>query len=276
MIIKVESGFERGGSLLEWSGAGFVLLARARANTYKDDGDTSFVRELPAGFRGAVTRWSRGLGVSVELLGFSEAELAAPSPAGPGWAVLAGQNTTDSRRAVTFGDWAVAVLGGSFLSDASVLASALPHPVTGELLVSIPYYWGDQAASAWSVYSPSGEFIQHVSGVGDSAPDPIAGPNGWEFTSQAEERAAALAEEDSRFELACQRGNEHPDAAHIRACYKRGMNPLPSLRKAYGGTWKWYKSTPNDTGERDVLITEHPTPHTTDGYGWCVVFTPSN
>lgn len=278
ITVTVKSGFESGGSLLEWSNGGFQLVARARANTYWDDGDTSFSREVPAGFKGAVTKWSRGCGISTELIGFSQEELVEPSPVA-GWAVVNGQHTQECVRLSDRAEWLRAVAAGDqILTDGELVAGGKAHPVTGEVLVTLPYCWGDQAAECYAVYSPNGELIGGDKGCGDRTPTVVDGVAGWEFSSQAEERMRALAEEDARFDLARDRGNGHPDAAHIRGCYRRGMNPLPSCRKAHGGTWKWYASCPSgDTVSGVTIITEHVTPRTEEpyGYGWVVVYTPA-
>ena len=265
--ITLKSGFEFSAKLFQWETPGFRMVARSFDNTWKGDGDTTTVREIPDGFKGAVTRSNRH-STQVELLGFSESELNAP--AAGGWALIDGQNTSDARRVNVFGDLAMATLGGRFLPDVEALDGGKAHAVTGELLVELPFYWGDQAASSFAVYSAAGEFIRQETGCGDSSPEPRESHSGWSFTSAAERREEAIHAEDARFDAARDRGNNHPDATHVRGCYKRGMNPLPTLRKS-GGQWKWFKAIPDgDTADDALIITEHVTP-TDAGWGWAVI-----
>ena len=265
--ITLKSGFEFSAKLFRWESPAFLLSARSFTNTYVGDGDSTCVREVPDDFRGAIARSNRH-STQVELLGFSEAELDAP--AAGGWALIDGQNTSDCKRVSTFGDLAMATLGGRFLPDVEALDCGKAHPITGDILVPLPFYWGDQAAASFAVYSAAGEFLCQETGCGDSAPEPIESHSGWSFTSAAERREELIRAEDARFDAARDRGNNHPDANHIRGCYKRGMNPLPTLRKS-GGQWKWFKAIPDgDTADDALLITEHATP-TDSGWGWAVI-----
>ena len=127
MKIYIESSFQRGGCLLRWDSYHFSTIAVARECTYAGDVDDSVTMDVLDTFRGAVVRF---WGISayntcntVELIGFSEAELGSPSPV-KGWARCQGNvcRSTDDWQIKTFGDYLQALARGA---DICTLKSAV-------------------------------------------------------------------------------------------------------------------------------------------------------
>lgn len=288
MKVEVQSGFQRGGTLSQWTGTEFVHVRRASENTWVGDGDSSFSVDLPDDFKGVVTRFHGISALSYcaevsEFIGFSEAELKAPAPE-KGWASKQSSccRATDDWRVETFADWVKAKLlaGGNFVTDTELCArlDAQRHSVSGEILVHWGYECGDQAADGWLVYSKDGEYLRCQFGAGDTTPEPVVGEIGWEFTSRMEEDQKAAWEEDRRVYAAIDAGEQRPEIRdHLRSCYRHRQNPLPTMRKQYGGTWTFKDHTPYGyvaQGERCVLFTQHY-PSTPEGFGWSVKWTPA-
>jgi hypothetical protein len=271
MKVQINSGFQSGGSLWEFSGGQWTRVNRACENTHIDDGDSSFSVELPEGFRGAVVRFHGEIHSVREWIGFSPTELEAPAGVA-GWATRSvAFSATNVVRLATFQDVATAtVCGETILLDTELVSGGKVSP-SGQVLVTLPYEWGDQAAEAFAVYSPSGEFISSVSGTGDRAPEPFVSDGGdWDFTSVAERRDEESRAQDALLFAAIDRGEAMADIArHIRASYKVGSNPLPTLRKKFGGKWTWEKSMKWSAQDGDVLFVQHTTPDM-DGHGWAV------
>lgn len=103
--------------------------------------------------------------------------------------------------------------------------------------VEVPYVWGHQAAACfWRLVE--GEF-QAVSGEGDATPYLKA--NG-EFSCAQFDREDEL----DRYETSCDSGKRFQDGAvfaHLESSFQFSNNPLPSLRKRFGGEWKYYDAT---------------------------------
>lgn len=287
MKISVNSGFQRGGSVLQWDGEKFVQLRRAAENTYQGDGDSSFEIEVPDNFRGAVVRFwgisSLSYANQAELIGFGESELSAPSPVmGFVWDSGTMCRVSEPCRVVSFRDYLDSLARGMDITpDAELIAKGEIHPSgNGAVLVHLGASLGDQRADAWAIYR-NGQLENWVCGGGDSTPEPVKTATGWDFTNPRSETAKAWQEEDARFAAAKDLGEaDAAVVAHIRASYAAGCNPLPTLRRKHGGQWTWEKSLTYPTSEQAEvglrLFTQFSTPDSTIGYGWVVKHIPTN
>lgn len=238
MKVEIHSGFRRGGRLMKWDGKKFELIRRVADCTWVGDAESSASVEVPEDFRGAVVLWHEDGHTpvaSARLMGFSDAELSAPSPVA-GWACnRCGCNAATYRRLAYYGQYlrALAENGGSgILTDAAALATA--RQFSGGLAVAeIPYEWGDQAARHFATFR-DGQYVAECSGVGDDDAPYLTESGGIRYP--ADDRAefdSACEELDSRLE------REH--GAWIRESYARRQNPLPGLRKRVGGTWEFFR-----------------------------------
>jgi hypothetical protein len=63
------------------------------------------------------------------------------------------------------------------------------------------------------------------------------------------------------FESGCQVVYDHliPEVAHLRSCYERGQNPLPTYRKTVGGRWEFFRISENGS---------IPFPQISTPWGW--------
>ncbi len=244
MTISIDSGFQRGGSLLAWDGEKFNRIQRAAENTWVDDGDSSFSTEVADDFKGAVVRFwgiTSSYCKDVELMGFTDEELNAPTPV-KGWNnVVVGFRAEKCELIKSFGDYLKALASGSLIA---IPDTGKVHPVSGNRLVELPFDWGDQAANHYAVISPKGEILTEVSGCGDQAPYALkaGGTRDWEFSSSFEDANREQQERNERNNAAFKLGwsDEWANIArHIRSSYKAGQNPLKGLRRKYPGTWKY-------------------------------------
>lgn len=286
MKISINSGFQRGGSLLEWDGQKFNIIRRAGENTRVGDGDSSFTVEVPDNFKGAVVRfWGISFMSycnSAELMGFTEAELSAPSPV-KGWASCQGSmvRSSDDWRIVTMGDYLTALArDGSIFTIEQALVRGEKHPSgNGSVLVRLACEAGDQAAAAYAVLDKNGNILIEESGCGDRTPRPIETKDGWCFISNEEVWMTERQEAECRFFAAVDRGNLQQWRMvknHLTASYRIGHNPLPTLRKKYGGSWTYFKpgSTDSDADEGAVIFLEID--NLSESYkGWMVIYKPA-
>lgn len=235
--VKISSGFRRGGRLMRWDGQKFELVRRVHDCTWVGDADDSASIEVPDDFRGALVTWREDGHTpipSAQLLGFSDAELSAPSPVA-GWGFSrCGFNTASYDRLADYGQYlrAVAEHGDAgILTDADALATA--QEFGGGLAVAeIPYEWGDQAARQFAVFR-NGQYVAENRGCGDNTPY---------LTETGEIRYPA--DDRADFDFACADLDRHLASAHgawLRESYARRQNPLPGLRKRVGGTWEFFR-----------------------------------
>jgi hypothetical protein len=222
---------------MRWDGQVFELMRRVHDCTWVGDADDSASIEVPDDFRGAVVLWREDGHTpipSATLLGFSDAELATPSPVS-GWAYRqCGFNAADYGRLADYGQYlrAVAEHGDAgILTDAAALETA--RDFGGGLAVAeIPYKWGDQAAAHFAVFR-TGQYAAEYKGCGDNAPY---------LTETGEIRYPA--DDRADFDFACADLDRHLAAEHgawLRESYARRQNPLPGLRKRAGGTWEFFR-----------------------------------
>lgn len=288
MNITIQSGFQRGGSLLQWDGTKFETIRRAGENTWHDDGDSSFSIVVPDSFRGAVVRFwgisALSYANDAQLIGFSDAELSSPSPVqGFFWDTGTMCRVDEPRRLETMGDYLSALARRcEIVSDADLVAGKGDrHPSgNGRTLVHLPTELGDQRADGWAVYSPDGRLETWICGGGDSTPEPVITDSGWDFTNPRTETEKAWKEEDERFYAAKDRGEADTTvAAHLRSSYAVGCNPLPTLRRRVGGTWTWEKQmkypTEAESSAGVRLFTQFAVPDSELGYGWAVKHIPA-
>ena len=264
MKISIDSGFRRGGSLLQWDGEKFMVVQRTEACTWHDDEDTSFSTEVADDFKGAVVRfWDQSNGA--HLLGFTEEELNGPSPI-KGW-VTYSDYAKESIFLKTFGDWLTAIArNASIMTTESAVEKGKKHPSgNGQVLVELPYSWGDQAAEHYVVLDRDGNILAERADCGENAPWPIITDTGWEFTSLNEEnnywRVARNRAESSRW----------ADVAdYICSAYKQEINPLLGLRKQYRGKWEYHKNGVPAYSRATVIFSEAEFPWEKS---WAVTYT---
>jgi hypothetical protein len=133
--------------------------------------------------------------------------------------------------------------------------------------VEMPYSWGHQAAACfWRLMH--GE-LQVVSGEGEYTPELLTT---GEFTSLAEQRE----EELIRFDKSCDAAESFQGGAvfsHLKSSFAFQNNPLPSLRKKFGGEWKYHdkfkelRAVWRDNGEPMMFVSP-------EGCDWIVTYKP--
>ena len=266
--ISINSGFQRGGSLLSWDGENFNRVQRAAENTWVDDGDSSFSTEVPDNFKGAVTRFygisSLSYCNNAELMGFSEVELDAPSPI-KGWASSQGScvRSSDDWKLVTMRDYLVALArNASIFTVEQAMEKGEKHPSgNGKVLVHLGLEAGYQAADAFAVLDKYGNILIEESGCGDGTPYPIKTEDGWNFASDREDQMREQDEMNERNNVAFKLGwsDEWANVArHLRSSYRIRQNPLKGLRKKFPGTWKYLSqgSVQEDSVVGEIRFTE--------------------
>lgn len=269
--ITIKSGFGRGGRILRWDGAQWRAVATIAENTWEGDGDDTQTVELVFSETYAIGVYHTDGHTQVwhwELRGFTPRELSAPAPV-CGWRTEdMGGRATKLSRVETTGEWLLATAGRDFLSDSEVIDGSVHHPsVAGLRLARLPYEWGDQAAEHWAVYQGP-RLVSQASGCGDWTPEPVVTDSGWEFESAADRQHADGCAQLRAIKAMFDRGEDSPWAEvgrHLAACYKRRLNPLPTLRREHGGEWKFYAGA-------------HPVSDTGiawQGDGWTVIHTPA-
>jgi len=286
--ITIKSGFQRGGVLLRWTGQSFETIRRASHNTWEGDGDTSFSTTLRDDFKGAIVRdHMDGLTTikSPELIGFSEDFLASPSPI-KGWRIdTLGCSCEQPVRIEIIYDYLVALAcEDEILTDEEIITTGKISP-SGEIAVELPYTWGCQSAAWFAIYSPDGIYLYSVAGCGDNAPYLILDKDGnWDHSSSAIELLEAQREAEQEWFDALDRGTLLENGGvlkHLRSSYRMKQNPLRSLRKQYGGEWKWYESEfapgiPKCGGEipKECHLFREDKHNSFGPIGWIVVWIP--
>jgi hypothetical protein len=131
--------------------------------------------------------------------------------------------------------------------------------------LEMPYDWGHQVAACfWRLRD--GE-LQAVSGEGDQTPELLTT---GELTCLAEQRYAEL----DRFNAACEAGESFQGGAvfsHLKSSFQFQNNPLPSLRKKFGGEWKYFDHTKEDF----AIWRDGGEPMMFIGEGWFVTYKPA-
>lgn len=270
----------------QWNGTSFVEYARAGENTWVGDGDSSQVVELPCGFKGAVGEFHGVTSVSyqnsVKLLGFSEEELSQATPK-KGWDLQAsGMNAEMCVPVLTFGEYLKALAHNGFIS---IPIAGVVHPCSGNLLATLPFAAGDQAARHYVVISPAGIVLREARGCGDRTPYilPESTTMDWTFSDAETDNQAAAYEAEERLRDAIKEGGAAQwvkVTTHLRAAYREGVNPLPTLRKKYPGTWMYYApgSAPGwEAAEGEVRFSQYSflNGYTEAFSGWQVSYIPA-
>jgi len=275
--ITISSGFGRGGRALKWDGQKFNIVCQVSENTWHDDGDdTQSFRVENGGKYAVVTYRTDGHTpvYSVRLIGWTDEELAAPSPV-TGWVTeTVSAHAVRSVDLETVGHWLTALAKGDQITTVADM-DGKTHPVSGNKLVELDYEWGCQAAAHYIVVSPDGEIVANAGGIGDRTPEPFEGVADWEFDSQAERDWRTERVEQAAIDAALAKGEQHDGgetARHLRYCYRNQQNPLPGLRRRFGGEWKWHATWDSITADCAVIFRETPKQW---GSGWVVIWTPA-
>jgi hypothetical protein len=109
--------------------------------------------------------------------------------------------------------------------------------------------------------------LQVVSGEGEYTPELLTT---GEFTSLAEQRE----EELIRFDKSCDAAESFQGGAvfsHLKSSFAFQNNPLPSLRKKFGGEWKYFDHTKEDF----AIWRDGGEPMMFIGEGWFVTYKPA-
>ena len=265
-------------------GKTLTLVGVVRENTWHDDGDDS--KEFPFDNDATylVGRYYTDGHTPIWNWGFYGVEPKGPAPA-KGWRWdQVGHNAVTPVRVEHMRDYLLALAGNKFVSDAELMGRGTVRTSPSfQRLVEISYERGDQPAAAYAVYGSDGEFRDFHWGSGDATPIPIVGPHGnWQFTTEKameeEDDARERSEWEARQWASVDAGEEFECGSvvrHLRDSYRVGSNPLPRLRRKYGGVWRWFESGPQ-AAPGDVQFVQNNPPHGTFGFGWCVTWAPGN
>lgn len=259
--IKLQNGFN-------YSESVYVIDSNLKATRIYETGECTWVGsesvngdveiQVPADSIGLVRAGFSQHRTTVELV-WGELDMEASLPkslqpsAGFLWAVEYGQSTKEPYRILSIGSYIRAQIEDKIsLFDSTEWAE-------------MPYEWGSQeAACFWRI--ADGE-IQCVNGTGDQTP--YLKTDGT-FSSTAEDRQAELV----RFDISCERGDNFQGGAvynHLKSSYAFQNNPLPSLRKKFGGEWKYHDSSKDlfqiwrDNGEPMMFVSP-------EGCDWIVTY----
>jgi hypothetical protein len=214
--------------------------------------------EIPSDSIGLVRAGFSQQGTSVELawgeLDMNESLPKSLQPsAGFPWAVEYGQATKEPYRILTIGQYIRAQI-----EDKISLFNSKEW-------VEMPYEWGSQdAACYWRLV---GNYLESVGGTGDQTP--YLKTDGT-FSSTAEDRE----EELIRFDKSCDAAESFQGRSvfnHLKSSFQFQNNPLPSLRKKFGGEWKYFDHTKEDF----AIWRDGGEPMMFIGEGWFVTYKPS-
>lgn len=256
--IKLQNGFN-------YSESVYAIDSNLKATRIHSTGECTWVGsesvngdveiEIPAGTIALVRAGFSQHRTTIELAwGELDMEASLPKSLQPStgflWAVEYGQSTSEPYRILTIGSYIRAQIEDRI------------RVFDSKEWVEMPYEWGHQpAAMFWRMV---GNYLEVVSGTGDQTP--YLKTDGT-FSSTAEDREA----EWIRFEESCDAGTDFQGGVvrnHLKSSFQFSNNPLPSLRKRFGGEWKYFDSTRNpfenwrDNGEPMMFI----------GEGWFVTY----
>ncbi len=128
-------------------------------------------------------------------------------------------------------------LNSKIITVESVMATGERHPSgNGLVLAKLPCECGDQVSAHYVLFGKDGSILDEKRDSGDNTPKPVVTDVGWEFTSASIEYQNMLSARDNADLLEWQEV-----ADFLCASYKRGANPLPSLRRQYPGKWEFHK-----------------------------------
>ncbi len=193
MKINLNSGFGRGAALYSWNGSALVEVGHASENTRSGDGDSSCTAEVPEDFKGVIVSWRFDASTpvkSVDLLGFSKAELAAPSPVLGTVTVTYSCCHHEPRLVGTFKE---------YLSAVACQETVVPHAdhkirgvglKSGSTVRRLGAQLGHQCADSVIEYALDGSILLHVGG-GDCTP--VLTQDGRLSTIREEDEAAQRA-----------------------------------------------------------------------------------
>ena len=212
--------------------------------------------EIPSGAIALVRVGFRQFGITPVEVAWGELDMEASLPkslqpaSGILWSVEYDQATKEPYQILTLGRYVQAQIEDKI------------REFNSQDWVEMPYAWGHQAAACfWRMVN--GE-RQVVSGTGDQTPELLTT---GEFTSLAEQRE----EELDRFDKSCDAADKFQGGAvfsHLKSSFAFQNNPLPSLRKKFGGEWKYFDSTKEplaawrDNGEPMIFV----------GEGWFITY----
>lgn len=161
------------------------------------------------------------------------------------WVKYSNDQVTESLPVLDREEWNRLGRGREELIPLAGLADGGRPAPNGDRLVSLPFRWGWAPAEHFAVFSPEGEMKREVSGVNDHAPEPFIGHDGgWDFTDRLTRNSEEAWEEERAFRAfrsAAEQMAGGGVAAHLRASYRIGANPLPGLRKRFGGKWEFHR-----------------------------------
>jgi hypothetical protein len=185
--VNLVSKFNRCGILVQFDAElNSTILARSYDQTWSDDSDTSCEIEIPDDFIGArISSSDIGYDI-VEWFGFSDELLESTAPF-PYWFQNWGANrTVEWKRRTDMAGYIAGKFPGfetRIRTDQEMLDRGITEiSPSGEVLVTVPYSWGDQSSAHYAVFL-DGEFLRQEKGVGETTPEPVINRNGgWSFT----------------------------------------------------------------------------------------------
>lgn len=174
------------------------------------------------------------------FFGFTAEELAGPAPE---------KGYTCEMHGIHAQDWtAVETLEGYLLAR-FVNDSFTPWSSMKDGVHEMPYTWGCQSACSYALIIEH-QLIESITDCGDNTPyltetrEKCLAERKLFTSSEREDTERERHECKQRTRTALELGwsEQWQDVAnHLRSCYKMGQNPLPTLRKKFGGKWTYHQ-----------------------------------